>query len=379
MKRRATAWSLVAALLGCAHVQAPPPGPRQVIRFPAVVITGNPHDPLAGLGDQQLLARGEASFKAKNFKDAAAAFDRLVAAYPGSPEVQGALYDAGLAWAHLGNYEISFERFQAVIQRDPSGKDGLDASFRAAEALYALGRFDQAAGLLQQIERRPGLDAPERAEATVKRGICLFDAGQLDPAERELREALRQYRQGGLLGEVDVYFPSQAWFYLGEIYRRYFMEIKFDPNGESEEKLQRDLETKAELLLTAQGHYLRCIRLGDPEWATASGFRVGELYQQLYEALVGAPVPRQLDAEEQAAYRKTLARRLRVLVQKAVEVYDRTLDAADRTGAHNPFVARARASLTRLKNLVIDGQSPAGPVKEAPPPPPPPPGLRPPS
>ena len=57
-----------------------------------------------------------------------------------------------------------------------------------------------------------------------------------------------------------------------------FLEIKLDPPNSAKEKLFGDLEYKAQMLLSAQGHYLRCIRVGHPEGATASGYRIGAPY-----------------------------------------------------------------------------------------------------
>ena len=43
--------------------------------------------------------------------------------------------------------------------------------------------------------------------------------------------------------------------------------------------MSKDLDEKARLLLKAQRRYIQAIRLNDYEWAAASGYQVGALYE----------------------------------------------------------------------------------------------------
>src|SRR5208337_4304639 len=109
--------------------------------------------------------------------------------------------------------------------------------------------------------------------------------------EHSLREALRGYQRDQADERMPEDVAAKAEFFLGEIYRIYFSALKLDPQSRSVDELGRDLEQKAEELLSAQGHYLRAIRIGSPHWATGAGYRIGSLYQELYDAMVTAPVP----------------------------------------------------------------------------------------
>jgi hypothetical protein len=141
-----------------------------------------------------------------------------------------------------------------------------------------------------------------------------------------------------------------AQHFLGEVYRAHFLAVKLDPSRDGEEALARALEAKASLLLSAQGHYLRCIKMGNGDWAVASGYRIGELYDALHAAMVDAPPPPGLDAEHVEAYRAELRRKVRVLVVKAITIYEQTLSVAGRARLeNNRFVAATQASLERMK------------------------------
>jgi hypothetical protein len=205
----------------------------------------------------------------------------------------------------------------------------------------------------------------------VQHGVCLVEAGLSQPAESSLRQALEMWNGLGDKREVNDYFPAQAEFFLGEIYRLYFEASVLDPQR-GVEALASDLEHKAELLLSAQGHYLRCIRIGNGYWATASGAQIGQLYENLYDQMVRSPPPPELkSAAEVEVYRQELRNKIRVLITKAINIYEGTLEAAERIGAQNAFVARTRESLNKMKELLLadaPGEERDPPNASAPPP-----------
>jgi hypothetical protein len=113
------------------------------------------------------------------------------------------------------------------------------------------------------------------------------------------------------------------------------------------------------MLLSAQGHYLRAIRMGNDRWAVASGFRIGELYDELRSQLLDAPLPGGLDAEAASAYRGELRKRVRVLAAKAITAYEQTLARAKRSGVDDlRFLADAQGALERLKSALAEEARP---------------------
>jgi tetratricopeptide (TPR) repeat protein len=329
------------------------PAQPEVLVFDPVVITADGRD-LAQLNDEELFALGSSAFAAGEYEKAARCFSRLADVYQGSGHRAAALYNAGLAYERLDRFQEALERFRPLADPDRGQGDSLGASFRAAECLYHLSRFDEAAAILAVIAARADVKPQERLEAKVHRGICLVEGGELEAGESALREALGYWTDKKDSERLDDYFPAQAQYYLGEVYRLHFERVALDPDA-GEAKLHQDLEYKCDLLLSAQGHYLRAIRVGDGEWATASGFRIGALYEQLYDALIATKVPAGFDEEQAQVYREELRKRIRVLVSKAMDIYERTLEAAERVGAQNTYVQRARQSLERMKQILLEG------------------------
>lgn len=324
--------------------------PAAQIQMEPVEITGDPR--LEKLNDEELFAAGESAFAAHDYRAAARYFDRLVDFYPNSHHLRSAAYNAGLAHAKGGDWENALWRFSLLADPARGTGDALDAAFQQAEALYQLGRYGDAIAILTRLGLRPDLTDAERLQADVQRGVCEVEEGRLEEGEATFRRALVAYQAEEDSGRVDDFYPAQAQFFLGEIYRLRYQMVSLDPNQRADE-LAKDLEYKAELLLSAQGHYLRTIRMGNRYWSTASGERIGGLYENLYQHLINSPVPKELDEEEAPVYRQELRKKIRVLITKAINVYERTLEAAERVGAANPFVEQTRESLRKMKELLL--------------------------
>jgi len=305
------------------------------------------------LNDEELFAVGTAAFGAEDWAQAARAFDRIADFHPGSRHAAGARFNAGLSFERLEDWDEALTRYESLADPARGTGDALDATYRSATMLYLLGRHDEAAALLDVLVQREDLPTSQRLQALVERGVCEKDAGKLDVAEKTLREVLRRHEESeGTEDAPDLYFAAQAQFHLAEIYRLHFQGIRLDPSR-GVAQLTQDLEEKSQLLLSAQGHYLRCIRLGHGEWATAASAQVGGLYEALWDEMSQAPPPSDLSGEEAAIYRSELRKKIRILISKSINVYERTLETAVRIGAKNPYIERTRASLERMKELLV--------------------------
>jgi hypothetical protein len=123
--------------------------------------------------------------------------------------------------------------------------------------------------------------------------------------------------------------------------------------------LREALASKCELLLSAQHRYLRAIRLGDGRTAAVAGFRIGWLYESLYDALTGLEAPPELTNEQRAVYDEEVRARVGVLVGKAIRVYEKTLLVGRASAGAGPWVEKLETALDRLRALYLDRPSPS--------------------
>ncbi len=339
-------------LSGCSHIKpaTTPPDTKHEVKFDEVVITGDLQ--LEKLNDEELFAAGTSFFASEDFGQAARYFGRLADFHPKSIHRRAALYNAGLSLEKLKLWEEAHQRFQELADAAKGTGDALDAAFRVAETLYHQARFDEAVAVLRVIGAREDLPLNKRMEARVQQGICELESGQSDVAEMTLRKVMSTWQDLADKDLVDEYFPAQAQFFMGEIYRLHYEAVTLDANKTSDQ-LAKDVEYKAELLLSAQGHYLRAIRIGNGYWATAAGAQIGGLYENLYDHMMHAPAPSELSKDEGLVYLQELRKKIRILITKAITVYERTLEAAERIGASSPFVEKTRDSLKRMKEMLL--------------------------
>ncbi len=340
---------IAVAATGCVTTKGATFPRGQEVKFDEVVITGDLE--LEKLNEEELFAAGTSFYAAENYTQAARYFGRICDFHPKSKHYRPALYNAGLALEKLKAWEDAWVRFSVLS--DPKGNgDALDAAFRVAECAYHLERYADAIEVLRVIADRADMSPDKRIEARTQQGVCEVESGQKDAAETTLRSVLTFWNSLPDKDLVDDYFPGQAQFFIGEIFRLHYEAVALDGN-QSTEKLAEDLEYKSELLLSSQGHYLRAIRVGNGYWATAAGNRIGGLYENMYDHMIHAPAPAELGPSEQEIYRAELRKKIRVLIGKAITVYERTLEAAERIGASSPFVQQTRESLQRMKDLLL--------------------------
>jgi tetratricopeptide (TPR) repeat protein len=343
---------LLALALGaaCAHR-----APSQKVELDPIVITaGRERSELEAKTDGQLFDDGTVFLRAGKAAEAAQHFDRLVTAYPDSPQILPALFNAGLAHQRLGQFAEALDRFNELLRRDPKGRDAVDAQLQAAISEHRLGKKKEAADRLHALGARTDLGLERRGEALVQEGVWRVELGSRADAEQALREAIRILDSRDATYGIDPSLPAKAEFWLGELQRGEFSDIKLDPATMSPEKLEDEMESKAKRLLGAQEQYVRAMRRGDADWATAAALRVGELYETFHDELLRAPLPKGLDAGQARVYRSELRERVRVLLGKAIRLYEDTLSTALRVGARSDYVERARQSLDRVKKLLSD-------------------------
>lgn len=304
-----------------------------------------------GLSDEELWLCGKAAAQAQEYLRAAMCFSLLADRAEIGARWREATLGAAQAWERLGDWERALHRYHAAYE--PDGPDALELTWKLATAYYELDRYPEALELLDPLLEREDLSLEDRLRARTWRAICMVELGEWDEAELELRRALFAHRRERSRERVDTYVLGQAQFFIGEIFRLRFESVAIEQTDDIP-RLSETIEQKSDYLLSAQGHYVRTLRIGHPHWTTAAGQRIGELYETFYDEMIEAPIPTELTPEQAELYRLELRRKVRILVQKAIAAYERTLTVAERLGLDTAFVERTRAGLERMEKLLLE-------------------------
>jgi tetratricopeptide (TPR) repeat protein len=376
---------------------APAEPQEEKIEFQPLVILMQPDQELGldSYDDETLLSGGVESLIAYKYRKALLYFRRLVAEFPQSPLFPEALFrlgvthgklgelDAahgavrylgeyvkrfpdgdhileaeaslGLALAAQGQHDEAVSHYRTVIAREPQSPQSVDTRFYLGDSLLALERWTEARDTFAEVSIRGDITLSAEIEGYTKWAQALLELDEIDLAERHVGFALRQYRAHEEKETLDRRLAAHAQYLQGEVERRRFLKVVL----EYPQSLLKDrLEEKCQFLLNAQSHYIRAIRYADLQFAAASGYRVGQLYEDLYNQLMAVPVPDALTHDEESEiYREEVLKKVQVIVKKSITVYERTLDMAGRTGLAGKWVEQTRDRLMAMKSLYLSNEA----------------------
>ena len=286
-----------------------------------------------------------------------AIYVRLVEEFPESRLKLSALFNLGLLFEAEMLFGAAKEQYLNIVDApDPyDGEDRqtwIDAYFRWAICSGRLSEWADAVRAFEMVLAQPGLSDLEQLEAGVGLGIAYQEQGMFEDAEIAFQEVFSWYREMKRYGPFnDQGYVAEAAFRLGQISaERFELVVLAFP----QEVLKKRLELKCALLLQAQDRYLKALRYGDIKTAALVGLGIGDMYEKLHEMVVKLEPPADLNAEQKVVYDEVVDERIRILVKKALYVYERSLLVGRRDPDADPWVKELEASVARLRSVYHD-------------------------
>lgn len=374
--RAAAVVCALAVLSACAST----PPAVMVVDAPPLRVVAEPVGPdgLESYDAETLFLRALDLLEGDAWADAADYFARLIREFPDDSHVVLAHYNLGVAFIHLGkgNDAVSaFDSYLAALPEIGHARDRLDGRFKRGQALAVARRYEEVVSVFDEMLVE-ALDVDDQIEALVDSGVGHYMLGLLPggdemhrpTAESRFLQARRIARQEGEKRRLDSssFFTTQAAFYLAELAHLDFTEYKMKwpaavdineveakaPDGALEALLGAQLEEKCQRLLRAQYQYLRAIREGHAGWASAAGFKVGQMYVEMHQEMVELPAPSDLTPEQQEIYVQMVRKKVLILLEKAEKTWTQTADMVVRTGAEGEWGKKTRDSLASLRQLM---------------------------
>jgi len=301
----------------------------------------------------ELFEQGGKALAEKRFDDSLVAYDRLLKEFDDARYKKAALYNAGLAHQGKKDWAGAVARFKALVDGFPDSSDAKDGLFQLGATYGEMANWPASAEVFARVLERHDLTADDRLEALGRRGFAQFQLHDLDTAERTFRSSVAYFHQIEKEERLDTdFFLALALYHIGEISHERFRAA---PLRLPEQQMSADLDEKARLLLQSQRQYIDTMKLGNAEWAAASGFQVGTLYEELYDAFIHAPVPPELmraqEAEKREVYYDELRKKIRVLLEKSVHWYDENLKMMERLGVQGEWREKSKLAYNKLQQL----------------------------
>ncbi len=327
----------------------------------------------------ELFERAGAALSEKRYDDAARDYDRLLKEFSDTRYTKAALYNCGLAYQGKKDWQSAIARFQRLVTEHEGSSDAKDAHFQLGASYAEMGNWPTSATIFAQILERKDLNADDKIEALARRGFAQFQLKDLDTAERTFSSALYYFRSIEKEERLQTdFYMGLVRYHLGQIPHERFRAI---PLRLPERQMAADMEHKAHELLVAQRLYIETIKLGNPQWAAASGYQIGSLYEEFYDAFVHAPIPGELigeaNLEKREIYYDELRKKIRILLEKSLRTHEQNLLMLERLGVQSEWRDKSKLAFAKLQRMLdpsfrFDFADPATAGTAAPVPPPPP-------
>lgn len=349
--------ALIGATLLLGACGARPPAqkaPEQVIEMDEMVIEYQGEKEgsavMAAFDDSALFEEAKGYFDGQKFAEAEASYGKLLKYFPKSQFVHATLYNRGLCLEHLKQHGEAANHFRRYIQISESLADRRDGEFRWGFNLIKTENWPVALDLYNRLLKdSEGLNDADRAEAYLRRGTAYGGLGRYGEAERDLKQSLSLVRKAyDNITEGNPLY-AEAHFRRGEVYEALFRKVKLKLPIE---QMKVDLQDKVRFFRQAQASYLDALNVRQPFWATAAGFKLGELYEVFYQHILQSEVPTDFDDDTRRFYFVELKRKLRPLMEQAISIYEKNITMSQRVGAQNEWVQQTDDRMARLRDLL---------------------------
>ena len=358
--------SLLVVLVACGGRQTGPttPGTDEVRSMEEMRITAHQEADgsisMNAYDAETLFNSGVAQMRAGSCEAAVQAFDRVADEFPTSRFVSPALYNGGLCLKQRQSNREAVLRFERILRDTPDSRDVKDAGFQMAELYVPLERWEDGLEHVDRMLERTDLNSDERVELLARKAQYYLGAERFEQARSQARLTLRWARTRPDGEQVrDPYFTAAASYVLAETLRREAAEVRI-PEGNV--ATQRPiLEQRAQLILDAQREYFNTMRSRNAEWSAAAGYRIGNMYDAFWDAIMTAPVPPPSEPLEgellelyHDEYRTSLARLVKPLIRHSIRYWELTLQMVERTGVESEWTTRIEEDLERARTRLLE-------------------------
>jgi Tetratricopeptide repeat len=337
--------------------------------------------------------------------EAAGQYELLARAYPQHPSAPAALYNAAILYRDHGDPTRAVGLLRSIVDGYPKSDLARDATAAADELYKKSGDAAGAANFLASAAKAGG-NTPESSnllyEAATRARNGNYTSQAVDFYEKflsmrppnDLRAATariylaKQYARQGRDGEAErlaretmsttslsgtpqdiqqaQLVLAEARLIVGDASLRRFESIRLaEPLAASLKKKQQAMEVALEELRGAAAY-------GFADVSLASYTKIGYAQLDFANAVMQAPRPRTLSADQRQQYDAALREQMRPYREAAEKAFRLTLEQAKSAGIENEWTSRARGALSQSGVAAPAAAAVVAPVSQpmAPPPPP---------
>lgn len=336
--------------------------------FPLVEAVIHLEPKTSELAREALFAYAEGLTRIVTYADAAERYAQFAQRYPTDPRTGDALATAATLYRELGETEPMMQTLELYItQHVDDTRTALEHRSSMGRIAYDHGRYKLAIRLSQQfLDKHPDAPADLRLYAEHSIALALRETGS-SQATAQLQRVVDLYatrpvqklvnREEGRIAERVLHDVAEAAFFLAQNTFDSALAVHLfepdDPSTHTEKHLQKQLTVKAAAVkLAIEALSPLSDRYPVPRVVIDSVILIGQLHQDMYEQILGSPIPRHLNADQKLIYEDMLTELAKPFREKAQQHFQLAVGKANELGIWTERASEARDRILNNAPLV---------------------------
>lgn len=358
--------TLCSSIAACATAPRAPtaiaaaPRPRATVSGDGFHVVGGTATREGDAYDAALLFdRAVAAMQAQRCDDALRDLDTLLREFGSTRYAFAARYNRGLCHQRAQRWDEAEAEYRAAAD-DPTDRTVVrDALFRLAVVGERAARPTLVLDATDRLLAMPRREIPDAVEAHARRGAALLALGRLDEATAAAQRAVELAPTREAISALgDDSYAAMARVVIGDVTRARAaaVQVRVDDSEASTEAIRE----RTRLVMRAHALFNDALHVGNPEWQAAAGFRIGEMYRELYRAIVDGPLPEEWERPAREIYRRRAAEQLRTLLSSALTIWELTRAMARREAIQtNEWARRTDEAIEELRAFIAGAPQPS--------------------
>ncbi len=340
--------------LAGAKPTATPAGDHLVVKDPRVTdldiiritvtprgVGGDPETTAVATAD--LFRQAGEAVKDKRTDEAMGLYRRIVTEFPESSYAPISLFNIAAILDGRGELAPTIDTLRELVAKYPTSRESVEGHLYIAALQADHQQFAAASTTLDAALARTNLSYADRVEAFARKGYVELEQEHLDLASTALDAAIAAWTKAPRID--DPYYIAMASYYRGEIMHRKFAVA---PIRLPDDQLIKDVEAKRVLAAAAYDRWREALKHQQAYWATASGYQMSQIFEELWQATVTAPYPKHVAVTARAAYVTEVHERSREHLEKALEGHRMNIELAKAYGVETTWSKGSEQQAVRI-------------------------------
>ncbi|HET9620664.1 MAG TPA: hypothetical protein VFP84_04815 [Kofleriaceae bacterium] len=287
---------------------------------------------LTSVAAADLFKQANQAAKAGRQKEAIALYRQLVTELPESSLAPVSLFNIAAIYDAQADLPATLATLAELVAKYPASRESVEGHLYTAALQAAHAQWADAEATLEAALARANLTFADRIEAFARKGYVELEQHAYDKAEVSFEAAVAEWRKAPRID--DPYYIAMAHYYRGELMHQKFLAA---PVRRGDDEIVADLDAKRALAVQAYDRWRDCLGFKHAYWATAAGYQMSQIFEELWEAHVKAPYPARIDVATRPIYVADVHDRVRVDLEKALEGHRMNVELAKAYGVDTPW------------------------------------------